>query len=113
MPDPTVSTYAGLPGYLILWVLALAAFGLFGSVGAAPRPLRRARAGAAPLLRRAPHRRRPLPDLLGLRLLRREFLLEPGAGRNPRPAHPLPRRGAVDDGAAGGTRRAGADRHRR
>src|SRR3989304_1162717 len=31
MPDPTVSTYAGLPGYLILWVLALAAFGLFGS----------------------------------------------------------------------------------
>src|SRR3990172_1675614 len=30
MPDPTVSTYAGLPGYLILWVLALAAFGLFG-----------------------------------------------------------------------------------
>src|SRR3990172_12522197 len=30
MTDPTVSTYAGLPGYLILWVLALVAFALFG-----------------------------------------------------------------------------------
>src|SRR3989304_3247480 len=30
MPDPTVSTYAGLPGYLILWVLAVAAVGLCG-----------------------------------------------------------------------------------
>ncbi|MDR5695175.1 MAG: (Fe-S)-binding protein [Armatimonadota bacterium] len=30
MPDPALSTYAGLPGYLLLWVFALVAFGLFG-----------------------------------------------------------------------------------
>jgi Fe-S oxidoreductase len=30
MPDPTVSRYIGLPGWLGLWVLAVAAFALFG-----------------------------------------------------------------------------------
>ncbi len=31
MPDPSTATYLGLPGFLVLWLLALAAFSLFGS----------------------------------------------------------------------------------
>jgi Fe-S oxidoreductase len=30
MPDPTVAAYAGIPGYVALWVLAVVAFTLFG-----------------------------------------------------------------------------------
>ncbi len=31
MPDPTGMTFAGIPAYFFLWILALAAFSLFGS----------------------------------------------------------------------------------
>jgi len=30
MPDPSLSMYLGVPGYVVLWLLALVAFGLFG-----------------------------------------------------------------------------------
>jgi Fe-S oxidoreductase/nitrate reductase gamma subunit len=30
MPDPAVTTYAEIPGYVLLWVMAVLAFGLFG-----------------------------------------------------------------------------------
>ena len=108
---------------LVLWVLTLAAFGLFGArlfryvkvllaargetLGpslAAPETGSRQRAGAAEIVGGA-DRRGPFPDLLGLRLLCLEFFLEPYPRAVSFSAHPVRGRGLVDARRAGGIRR--------
>src|ERR1035437_2360535 len=102
----------------LLWAVRAPGFSLCESPARCPRgkalgPRRTTvetgsgqRARAAEVVGGAGSRRGPFPDLLGLRCLCREFLLEPDSGIVPVLADPIPRPGPVGARGAGGVRRA-------